>query len=116
MTSYEVNRAAVDHARSLIDAGTYDDTTGWSDAAPSTEDRNRELDEHGWEGYAQWHLGIDTDASEETKGRFHFPYGDFRAVNRSALIHAKQRATQNDHDALAKAADELLERLDRKRA
>ena len=47
MTSYEVNRAAVEHARALIDAGTYDDTTGWSDAAPSTEDRNRELDEHG---------------------------------------------------------------------
>lgn len=32
------------------------------------------------------------------------------------LIHAKQRATQNDHDEVAKAAGDLLERLDAKRS
>jgi hypothetical protein len=47
-----------------------------------------------------------------TKGRYGFPFGDFRKVNRAALIHAKQRASQNDHHDLAKAADELLQRLD----
>lgn len=116
MTSYEVNQDAVKHARELIDAGDHEDTTSWSEAAPSTEDRNRELDEHGWEGFAQWHLGIDTDSSEETKGRYHFPYGDFRKVNRAALIHAEQRASQNDHGELAKVAKELLEHLDRRRS
>ena len=52
---------------------------------------------------------------EETKGRYKFPYGDFSTVNRAALIHAKQRAAQNDHAAIEKAADDLLRRLDEKR-
>lgn len=43
-----------------------------------------------------------------------FPYGDFKQVNRAALIHAKQRAAQNDHDEIEKAADELLQYLDDK--
>lgn len=47
MPSYDVNRAAVTKARELIDAGTYDDTTEWSDAAPSTEQGNDELDRRG---------------------------------------------------------------------
>jgi hypothetical protein len=36
-------------------------------------------------------------------------------VNRAALIHGKQRASQNGHDAIEKAFDDLLERLDKKR-
>ena len=35
---------------------------------------------------------------------------------RSGLIAAKQRAAQNDHDAVEKAADELLDRLDSARS
>jgi hypothetical protein len=112
---YRVNTAAVTQARKLIDAGTYDDETSWSDAAPSADDANRVIDEDGWKGFAAWHLAEDPDASEETKGRYAFPYGDFSKVNRAALIHAKQRAAQNDHDEIEKAADDLLERLDRKR-
>lgn len=51
-------------------------------------------------------------ASEETKGRFAFPYGDFDEVVRSALVHGEQRASQNDHEAVREAFDDLLERLD----
>ena len=36
-------------------------------------------------------------------------------VNRAALIHAKQRASQNDHGTIEAAAGELLDRLDEKR-
>ena len=115
MPNYRVNEDGVAKARELIDAGTYDDSTEWSDAAPSADDGNAEIDKHGYDGFEAWHLAIDPDASEETKGRYAFPYGDFRKVNRAALIHGKQRAAQNDHDAIEKAADELLERLDRKR-
>jgi len=115
MPNYRVNKDGVAKARELIDAGTYDDSTEWSDAAPSADDGNAEIDKHGYDGFGAWHLAIDPDASEETKGRYAFPYGDFRKVNRAALIHGKQRAAQNDHDAIEKAADELLERLDRKR-
>jgi hypothetical protein len=115
MPSYDVNRAAVEQARTLIDEGRFDDTTEWSDAAPSTEQANEVLEKKGWDEFARWHLAVDPDAGEETKRRYAFPYGDFGKVNRAALIHAKQRASQNGHDAIEQAADELLTRLDGKR-
>jgi hypothetical protein len=113
---YRVNEDAVKHARQLIDDGKVDVDTEWSDAAPSADDGNAEIEKHGYDGYGAWHLAVDPDASEETKGRYKFPYGDFTKVNRAALIHVKQRAAQNDHDEVEKAADELLQHLDRKRS
>src|SRR5947199_1295897 len=115
MPTYRVNQEGVAKARELIDAGKYDDATEWSDAAPSADDENAEIEKHGYDGYSAWHLAVDPDASEETKGRYTFPYGDFSKVNRAALIHGKQRASQNGHDEIEKAADDLLEHLDRKR-
>jgi hypothetical protein len=115
MPEYRVNQDAVTQAEKLIDAGTYDDETEWSDAAPSADDENSAIDEHGWDGFGAWHLAIDPDADEETKKRYAFPYGDFTKVNRAALIHGKQRAAQFGHDAVEKAADRLLQRLDEKR-
>jgi len=115
MTKYRVNDEAVKHAKQLIDAGRYDDKTQWSDAAPSAGETNKEIDKESFDEFARWHLAVNPDASEGTKGRYAFPYGDFDKVNRAALIHAKQRAAQNDHDAIEKAADDLLEHLDKKR-
>lgn len=112
MAKYKVNDDGVAQAGKLIDSGKVDTETDWSDAAPSTDEENRQIDKHGYRGYGDWHLAIDTDASEETKGRYRFPYGDFSKVNRAALIHAKQRASQNDHDEVVKAAGQLLERVD----
>ena len=116
MTTYRLNHPAVTKARGLIDAGTYDDETEWSRAAPSADRENQEIERHGYDGYGAWHLAVDPDASAETKGRYAFPYGDFTRVNRAALIHAKQRAAQNDHDEIAAAADDLLRRLDERRS
>jgi hypothetical protein len=116
MARYQVNEDAVRHARKLIDQGTYDDETEWSEAAPSAAEENEEIDKESFDEFARWHLAVNPDASEGTKGRYAFPYGDFKKVNRAALIHAKQRASQNDHDEIAKAADELLQYLDRKRS
>ena len=116
MPSYRVNKDAVTRARELIDAGKYDGDTEWSDAAPSADDENAEIERRGHEGYGRWHLAIDPEANEETKKRYAFPYGDFSKVNRAALIHGKQRAVQNGHDDIEKAADDLLRRLDGKRS
>ena len=60
-------------------------------------------------------MAEDPEAPEGTKDRYAFPYGDFRTVDRAALIHARQRARQNDHAAIEEAADDLLQRLDRRR-
>lgn len=116
MPNYRVHDAGVRHARELIDAGEYDDTTEWSAAAPSTEERNEEIDDAGREEWSRWYLAVDEDAGEKTKARYRFPYGDFAKVNRAALIHAEQRAAQNDHDQIAAVAKELLERLDAARS
>jgi|SRR3954468_6267266 hypothetical protein len=116
MPNYRVHQAGVAKARTLIDSGDWDDETEWSDDAPSTEEQNRFIDEKGLDEYGEWHLAVDQDAGEDTKGRYRFPYGDFTKVNRAGLIHAKQRAAQNDHDEIQKVADDLLERLDKQRS
>lgn len=112
MTKYTVNDDGVTHARKLIADGKVDASTDWSEAAPSTDHENRHIDKEGYDGYGRWHLAIDAEASEDTKGRYRFPYGDFSKINRAALIHAKQRASQNSHHEIEKAADDLLVRVD----
>ena len=114
MPDYVVNHAAVKQAKALVDKGRYDTSTEWSDAAPSTEDGNDVISKKGYDGYGAWHLAVDPEASEDTKGRYAFPYGDFEKVNRAALVHAKQRAAQNDHGEIEKAADQVLRHLDDK--
>ena len=52
MVTYRVNEVAVKHARKLIDAGTYDDTTEWSDAAPSAADANKVIDEESFDEFS----------------------------------------------------------------
>lgn len=114
MPKYKVNQRGVKHAEEMIRSDKYDVDTPWSDAAASAGEENDVIDKDGYDEFAEWHLAEDTEASEGTKGRFRFPYGDYKKVNRAALIHAKQRASQNDHDDIAKAADKLLEQLDAK--
>ena len=115
MPNYRVNKAGVAKARKMINAGDYDDRTEWSDDAPSTDEQNRFIEKHGLEAYGEWHLAVDEEAGEDTKARYRFPYGDLQKVNRAGLIHAKQRAAQNDHAEIEKAADDLLRHLDEKR-
>lgn len=114
MPKYRVNDAAVKQAKKLIDDGKVDTDTPWSDAAPDAAESNKEIDKDSFEDFANWHLAVDPDASEGTKKSVAFPYGDFSKVNRAALIHAKQRASQNGHDAIEKAADDVLGYLDSK--
>lgn len=112
MTTYEVNEAGVSKARALIKSHHYDLGTPWSEAAPSTEEANEMIGRHGYDGYGAWHLAIDAGASEQTKDRYGFPFGDFKRLNRAALVHAKQRAAQNRHHQIEAVADELLALLD----
>ena len=112
--SVRLNKKALEHARNLVKRGkvVHDERDDWSEDAPSADDENRFIDKHGWDEYALWHLGEDPDASEETKGRFSFPYGDFSKVHRCAVISLESRAAQNDHDDIAKETKRLLEHID----
>jgi len=106
-----LNQQAVEHAQNLIKGRQYERNSDWSQAQPSAEEENKFIDENGWEAFAKWHLAYDTEASEETKSRYKFPFGAFRKLHRSALIAAKQRAGSEDYNDVQSAADRLLEML-----
>ena len=110
----KLNNPALEHAKKLVRDGDVvrDERDDWSEDAPSTDAENRFLEREGWTEFSHWHLGIDTDASEETKGRFEFPFGDYRKVHRCAVISLESRAAQYDHDEIARAAKNLLEYID----
>jgi hypothetical protein len=110
----KLNKKALDNARSLVKKGdvVHDSRDDWSEHAPSTEEQNRFIEKNGWEEYALWHLGVDDEADEETKKRYSFPFGDFAKVHRCAIISLESRATQNDHDDIAKATKQLLASID----
>jgi hypothetical protein len=110
----KLNRDALKHAEKLIADGKVvrDDRDSWSEHAPTTDDENSFIDRAGWAAYADWHLGIDRQESDETKGRFSFPFGDFAQIHRCAVISLESRAAQFDHDEIARAAKRLLEQID----
>lgn len=112
MPNYKVNDAALRNAKKLIRDGNVDSTTDWSDAQPSTDDENKFIEDNGYDAFGKWHLAIDPDATEDTKSRYAFPFGDFETVYRDGVTSAKQRAAQNDHDEIKRAADDLLKQLD----
>ncbi len=113
MASYVVNQRAVAHARRLIDAHQYVLDSVWGDAQPSADDENTFLKSHSWDDYAEWHLGLTEGATDETKARYAFVYGDFRRVHRTAVIACQYRAAEWRHKEIELAAHDLLQHLDK---
>ena len=114
MAKYEVNKAAVEYARGLIEARQYVLDSDWGEVQPDAEAQNAFLDKHGWEQYALWHLGLTVGPNDETKARHAFVYGDFRRVHRSGLIACVYRAAEWRHKDVELAAHDLLQQLDAK--
>lgn len=94
MASYLLNKAAVAKARSLIDARQYVLDSDWGEAQPRAEAQNSYLESHSWEEYAEWHLGLTEGATDQTKARYAFVYGDFRRLHRTGLIACVYRASE----------------------
>ena len=80
---------------------------------PAPRSRTRTSTSTGTTAYGEWFLGVDDEKGEETKGRYSFPFGDFRKVHRCAVISLESRASQNDHDDIARATKNLLELIDK---
>jgi hypothetical protein len=114
MATYTVNKAAVAHARKLIDGKQYVLDSDWGDVQPKAADENAYLESHSWEQYAEWFLGLTEGANEETKARHAFVYGDLRRVHRSGLIACVYRAAEWRHKDVERAAYDLLQYLDEK--
>lgn len=112
MASYSVNHDAVARAERLIDARQYVLDSDWGDSQPSAEDENAFLESHSWDAFSEWHLGLTEGASDHTKARYAFVYGDLRRVHRSGLIACVYRAAEWRHKEVELAAHKLLQRLD----
>jgi hypothetical protein len=113
MASYAVNPAAVARCRELIAARQYVLDSDWGEVQPSAEQQNAYLEKHSWDDYAAWHLGLTEGASDETKARYAFVYGDLRRVHRTGLIACVYRASEWRHKDVELAAHDLLQLLDR---
>jgi hypothetical protein len=104
-----LNQSGLDHATELIKQGkvVVDERDDWSEHQPTAEEENRFIAAHGIGEFAKWHLGIDPAEDEENKGRYKFPYGDFKKVHRCGLLAAETRAAQYDYDDIRRAAAHL---------
>jgi hypothetical protein len=115
VASYTVNEEAVAHARRLIDARQYVLRSSWNDVQPTAAEQNAYLESHTWAEYAAWHLALTDGATDETKARYAFVYGDFRRIHRMGLIACHYRAAEWEHKEVELAAHELLQYLDASR-
>ena len=113
IASYSVNRRAVARAQELIAARQYVLDSDWGEAQPKAADENAYLESHSWDEYGDWHLGLTDGATNETKARHAFVYGDFRRLHRTGLIACVYRASEWRHKEVELAAHDLLQLLDR---
>jgi hypothetical protein len=114
VASYAVNPDAVRFCRTLIESRQYVLDSDWGEVQPAAAAENSYLETHDWDEYARWHLGLTEGATDETKARYAFVYGDLRRVHRSGLIACVYRASEWRHKDVELAAHELLQRLDAK--
>jgi hypothetical protein len=113
MASYAVNPAGVERCRALIESKQYVLDSDWGDRQPDAAAQNAFLDNHSFDDYAAWHLGLTEGATDGTKARYAFGYGDFRRVHRTALIACVYRASEWRHKEVELAAHDLLQLLDK---
>ncbi len=94
-----------------IRAGEVELEASWSLSA--AEENAMLGDPPDWETYGSWHLGVDPEASEDTKAHWKYPYGKRGKVYRSALTAIRQRAGQHGAEAIFEAAGKLLQAIDK---
>jgi hypothetical protein len=113
----KLNETAFEHAKTLIDEGAVvtDERDDWSEHQPSTPEENRFIEDRGIREYAKWHLAIDDEEHETNKGRYKFPYGDFKKVHRCAILAAESRAGQYKYADVERAASHLHGMIEERR-
>jgi len=112
VAKYTLNADAVKHARELIRSRQYVLDSDWGEVQPRAEAENDYLERHSWDEYAAWHLGLTEGATDETKARYAFVFGDLRRLHRTGLIACVYRASEWRHKEIEVAAHDLLQELD----
>jgi hypothetical protein len=112
MARYAVNDRAVEFALELIAERRYVLESRWGEVQPDAAAENAYLEDHSWEEYACWHLGLTEGAKDGTKARYAFVFGDFRRIHRMGIIACHYRAAEWRHKEIELAAHDLLQALD----
>jgi hypothetical protein len=104
-----LNKAAFEYAQELITSGrfVYDERDDWSEHRPSAAQENEFIRLHGFAEYGDWYLGINDAHAVDTKGRYEFPYGDFKDAHRCGILSAESRAGQYKHLDIERALARL---------
>src|SRR5687768_13429757 len=113
MAKYGVNRDAIAHCERMIESRQYVLDSDWGAVQPTAALENKYLESHSWDDYSAWHLGLTEGASDKTKARYAFVYGDLRRVHRTGLIACVYRAAEWRHKDVELAAHDLLQLLDK---
>jgi hypothetical protein len=110
----KLNKHSFEFAQDQVKKGNVvlDELDDWSEHQPSAREENDFIQAHGWDEYANWHLGVDDEASEQTKARYKYPYGDFAKVHRCGVLAAETRAGRNKHSDIEDAAIRLRDLID----
>lgn len=107
----KLNEKGYKHAKELISQGKVVKPENWE--PPEAASENEYVDANGIEAFAMWHLGVDTEANEDTKGAWKFIFtSDFENVDRKGITAIRQRAAQFGYDDIFEAAGKLLEMID----
>jgi hypothetical protein len=111
----KLNKRAFERAKELINEGKVilDERDAWSEHQPSTQQENEFIGLHGIGEYGKWHLGIEEEENENTKGRYKFPHGDFENVHRCGVLSAESRAGQYKYYDIENAAAHLHGMIDK---
>ena len=101
----KLHQPGYNHARKLVADGrvVLDDRDDWSEHQPSAAEENAFIDEHG---YAVMGGAADVVA-EHLEAHYKFPYGDFEAIHRCAVLAAESRAGQRKYGDVESAAAHL---------
>lgn len=105
----KLNAHSYEHAQQFIRERkvVLDERDNWSEHQPNAEQEDRFIREQGFREYELWHLAVDDTHAKHTKGRYKFPYGDFRDVHRCAVLAVESRAGQYKYADIERAAAHL---------
>jgi len=104
---------AATHAATLIEAGKIKNSDHWT--PPSAAQEDHFIAQHGLAEFGRWHLGLDSEAGEESKARYGFPFtSDFEKVDYAGLRACITRAAQAGYAEIEARARSLYEEAGKK--
>ena len=108
-----LRRASITHARKLIKSGDIKESARWRGPSSGAEDAY--IEERGFLRYGDWFLGLDEEATPDTKGRFKYPFtDDFKTISINGLKAIRSRSAQNDEEDIFNAAGRLLDLIEKR--